>query len=129
ALVRPASWGLNTPVNAWLTKTYWASSVFNIASTWYAYSAVKVGTQSDDPHHYGRFCLTVASSPSPLGPFRDISGGGPIQCQSAVTDPAGSIDPYPYHDPNGHNYLLWKAAGRVGGAESSIMSQELGNNG
>ncbi len=132
ALVRPASWGLRTPVNAWLTKTYWAPSVFKIASTWYAYAAVKVSTTGDprDPHGYGRFCLTVASGPGPLGPFRDISGNAPIQCQPTSTDPSGSIDPYPYHDPkSGKNFLLWKAAGKIGGAESSIMSQELGSNG
>ncbi len=130
ALVRPASWGLNTPINTWLTKTYWASSVFNIGSTWYAYSAVKVGTVSDDPHGYGRFCLTVASAPSPLGPFRDASGSTPIQCQPAAHDPSGSIDPYPYHDAaTGKNYLLWKAAGKVGVRESALMSVELGSNG
>jgi hypothetical protein len=132
ALVRPASWGMKTPVNTWLNKTYWATSVFNIGSTWYAYAAVKVSNAGDprDPHNYGRFCLTVASASSPLGPFRDISGSAPIQCQPVSTDPSGSIDPYPYHDPaTGKNYLLWKAAGKIGGAESSIMSQELGNNG
>jgi beta-xylosidase len=130
ALVRPASWGLATRVNAWVDRTYWASSVFNIGSTWYAYSAVKVGTSSDDPHHYGRFCLTVASGPSPLGPFRDASGSAPIQCQSADHDPAGSIDPYPYHDPStGKNYLLWKAAGKIGVRESALMSVELASNG
>jgi hypothetical protein len=130
ALVRPASWGLRTPVNTWLTRTYWASSVFNIGSTWYAYSAVKVGTASDDPHGYGRFCLTVASAPNPFGPFRDLSGSGPIQCQPADHDPAGSIDPYPYHDEStGKNYLLWKAAGKVGVRESALMSVELGNDG
>jgi len=130
ALVRPASWGLTTPINPWLTKTYWASSAFNIGSTWYAYAAVKVGTVSDDPHHYGRYCLTVASAPSPLGPFRDISGGRPIQCQTVEHDPAGSIDPYPFHDPvTGKNYLLWKAAGKVGVRESALLSIQLGNDG
>jgi Glycosyl hydrolases family 43 len=129
ALVKPASWGLNTPVNAWLTKTYWASSVIQIGSTWYAYSAVKVGTVSDDPHGYGRFCLTVASGPSPLGPFRDTTTQ-PIQCQPATHDPAGSIDPYPYHDAaTNKNYLLWKAAGKVGVRESALMSVELGSDG
>ena len=138
ALVRPASWGLKTtiPGDKWLNETYWAPSVFSITTqsvtTWYAYSAVKVSNVGDprDPHGYGRFCLTVASAPSPMGPFRDISGAHPIQCQPVATDPSGSIDPYPYHDPtNGLNYLLWKAAGKVGGAESSIKSVQLGTNG
>ncbi|MCW2548434.1 MAG: hypothetical protein JWN96_2894 [Mycobacterium sp.] len=130
ALVKPVSWGTPANVNVWVKRTYWASSVFNIGSTWYAYSAVKVGTSSDDPHNYGRFCLTVASGTSPLGPFRDISGSQPIQCQSYATDPAGSIDPYPYHDPTtGKNYLLWKAAGMIGSHESALMSVLLGSNG
>jgi hypothetical protein len=123
---------MNTPVNPWLTKTYWASSVMQIGNTWYAYSAVKLSPNGDprDPHNYGRFCLTVASAPSPLGPFRDITGGTPLQCQPVSTDPSGSIDPYPYHDPRtGGNYLLWKAAGKLGGAESSIMAAQLGSNG
>jgi beta-xylosidase len=132
ALVRPAAWGMNTPVNVWLNKTYWASSVMQIGSTWYAYSAVKVSNGGDplDPHGYGRFCLTVASAPSPLGPFRDITGSTWLQCQPVSTDPSGSIDPYPYHDPaTGGNFLLWKAAGKVGGAESSILALPLGSNG
>jgi hypothetical protein len=130
ALVRPVAWGTKANVNDWVKKTYWASSVFNIGKTWYVYSAIKVGTQSDDPHNYGRFCLTVASATSPLGPFRDISGSKPIQCQSYATDPAGSIDPYPYHDPTtGKNYLLWKAAGKIGVRESALMSVELAANG
>jgi hypothetical protein len=130
ALVKPASWGAAANVNVWVKKTYWASSVFNIGSTWYAYAAVKVGSVSDDPHNYGRFCLTVASGTSPLGPFSDISGGQPIQCQSYANDPAGSIDPYPYHDPsNGKDYLLWKAAGKIGSHESALMSVQLGSNG
>ncbi len=54
----------------------------------------------------------------------------PLQCQPVSTDPSGSIDPYPYHDPTtGGNYLLWKAAGKVGGAESSILALPLGSNG
>jgi hypothetical protein len=93
---------------------------------------VKVITAENqrDPHNYGRFCLTVASSTTgPFGPFRDTSTG-PMQCQPTSTDPSGSIDPYPYFDA-GHNkyYLLWKAAGKIGGGESTIMAQQLGTNG
>jgi beta-xylosidase len=130
ALARTASWGLNHPQGPWISKDLWAPGVFNIGSTWYAYSAVRTSWTSDDPHGFGRFCLTVASSSSPLGPFRDISGGTPIQCQPVSADPAGSIDPYPYRDPaTGRNYLLWKAAGKVGDHESALMSVELGSNG
>lgn len=130
ALVRPASWGLNHVQGPWLRRDLWAPGVFAIGTTWYAYSAVRVGWASDDPHHYGRFCLAVASAPSPTGPFRDISGGAPVQCQPVTSDPAGSIDPSPYHDPaSGKNYLLWKAAGKIGVHESALMAVELGADG
>jgi hypothetical protein len=126
ALARTASWGLKHPQGPWIDKDLWAPGIFNIGSTWYAYSAVRTSWTSDDPNGFGRFCLTVASSSSPLGPFRDISGGAPIQCQPVSADPAGSIDPYPYRDPaTGKNYLLWKAAGKVGSHESALMSVEL----
>lgn len=130
-LVSPPTWGLyNATTGPWVTKDYWAPGVIQIGATWFAYGAVKTSTVSDDPHGYGRFCLTVASAPSPFGPFRDISGGGPIQCQSVATDPAGSIDPFPYRDPStGRYYLLWKAAGKIGVSESSILATEIGTNG
>ena len=130
ALVAPASWGLYDPQGPWLKRDLWAPGVLQIGNTWYAYSAVRTSWTSDDPHGYGRFCLTVASAPSPLGPFRDISGSAPIQCQPYDHDPAGSIDPYPFHDPaTGKNYLLWKAAGKIGVRESALMSVELGSDG
>ena len=130
-LVAPPSWGLvNNDTGPWLKKDYWAPGVIKIGSTWFAYGAVRTSMVSDDPHGYGRFCLTVASAPSPFGPFRDVSGAGPIQCQPVATDPGGSIDPFPYQDPaSGKYYLLWKAAGKLGGAESAIMATELGTNG
>lgn len=130
ALVKPASWALPDLQGPWLSRDYWAPSVIQIGSTWYAYAAVKVSNTSDDPHGYGRFCLTVASATSPAGPFRDVSGSGPIQCQSVSSDPAGSIDPFPYYNAtNGKYYLLWKAAGKIGVRESRLLATELGTNG
>jgi len=120
-LVRPASWGLKTSDGPWVRTEYWAPEVFQIGSTWYLYSAVRVGAT--------RFCLTVASGPSPLGPFRDTTTG-PIQCQPVETDPDGSIDPSAYRDPaTGRSYLLWKALGKVRSHPSSILSVELGGDG
>jgi hypothetical protein len=126
-LVAPPSWGLtNNTTGPWVKKDYWAPGVIQMGSTWYSYGAVRVSWDSDDPHGYGRFCLTVASAPSPLGPFRDISGSTWIQCQSSATDPGGSIDPFPYQDPSsGKYFLLWKAAGKINGAESSLHAMEL----
>jgi hypothetical protein len=130
-LVAPAAWGLpNDRTGPWLDRDLWAPGVIQIGATWYAYSAVRTSWASDDPNGYGRFCLTVASAPSPWGPFRDISGAGPIQCQPVATDPAGSIDPFPWYDATtGRSYLLWKAAGKVAVRESALLSVELGADG
>ncbi|WP_432502350.1 family 43 glycosylhydrolase [Kineococcus arenarius] len=122
ALVRPASWGLVHQQGPWINRDYWAPGVFSIGSTWFAYSPVRVSPS--------RFCLTVASSSSPLGPFRDISGGGPIQCEDVNVNPGGSIDPMPYHDAaTGKNYLLWKSSGKIDSHPSSIKAVELAANG
>ncbi len=135
-LVRAPTWGVDGERNGvdvdgpWIERAYWAPGVIQIGATWYAYGAVRTSWDSDDPNGYGRFCLTVASAPSPLGPFRDVSGAGPIQCAPQSTDPGGSIDPFPYRDPGtGKHYLLWKASGKLGGAESSIRAVEIGNDG
>jgi beta-xylosidase len=126
-LVRPAAWGLTEPRGAWIKKSYWAPGVARIGSTWYAYSAVRLNYSGDDPNGFGRFCITVASSSSPFGPFRDISGSQPILCD---VDPSGSIDPEPFQDPRtGQWHLLWKSAGKLGGYPSSIKSRPLGANG
>jgi beta-xylosidase len=131
ALVKPASWGLeDTNTGPWMNRDLWAPGVIAIGDTWYAYHAVRISWGGDDPNHYGRFCLTVASAPSPMGPFRDISGDAPIQCEDPAVNPSGSIDPFPYFDQaTGRTYLLWKAAGMVGVRESSIKAVELGRDG
>jgi beta-xylosidase len=112
--VRVSTWGRLESQSAWIKRTVWAPGVAQIGDTWYSYSAVRTSLVSDDPNGFGRFCITVATARSPLGPFRDASGSGPVQCQSTTADPGGSIDPFPYVDPNAGNqpYLLWKAAGK-----------------
>ncbi|QXG77175.1 family 43 glycosylhydrolase [Modestobacter sp. L9-4] len=121
ALVSRPTWGVRA-ADSWVDRNYWAPGVFPIGSTWYAYSPV---LYSD-----GRFCLTVASATSPLGPFRDVSGGGPIQCEDAAVDPGGSIDPAGYHDDaTGKDYLMWKSSGKVDHHPSSLKAVELGSNG
>ncbi len=126
-LVRPAAWGLTEPRGSWIKKSYWAPGVAKIGDTWFAYSAVRQNYSGDDPNGFGRFCITVASSTSPLGPFRDISGSRPILCDS---DPSGSIDPEPYQDPrDGKWHLLWKSAGKIGAYPSALKSRPLAANG
>jgi uncharacterized protein with LGFP repeats len=122
ALVKFPSWGVVHPQGPWINRDYWAPGVGRIGTKWYAYSPVRVSAT--------RFCLTAASSSSPLGPFRDISGSGPIQCQDIRVDPGGSIDPFPYHDDaTGKDYLLWKASGKLDDHPSALMSVQLGSDG
>jgi GH43 family beta-xylosidase len=128
AIVKTARWGAPHQQGAWIDRDTWAPGVIQLGTTWYAYYAVKVGPDPQDPKGFGRYCISVATSTSPLGPFRDNSTG-PVQCQSIAADPAGSIDPYPYRDPNGRVYLLWKASGKIGSHESSLLSAELGADG
>ena len=53
----------------------------------------------------GHYCLSVATSGSPLGPFQDGSAG-PLLCQ---TDLGGSVDPAPFVDAAGRPWLDWKS--------------------
>jgi len=97
-------------VPRWTKTEMWGPGVIKIGHRFYAYSAVAVARPSNV--EYGRFCLTVARSSSPRGPFRDISGSQPILCD---VDPGGSIDPYPFQDPKtGQRWLYWKATGNGG---------------
>ncbi|HEY1739978.1 MAG TPA: family 43 glycosylhydrolase [Acidimicrobiia bacterium] len=132
ALVAPAQWGVHDVVNAWLHRSYWAVGVVQIGNTWYSYAPVEYSTKladgTTDPDGFGRYCLTVASAPSPLGPFRDITGSKPLYCDA---DPAGSIDPAPFVDPHtGQTWLTWRATGKRGGPgvvgyPSSLKSARL----
>lgn len=49
AQVRFTSWGTYDPQGPWMKRTIWASSVAQIGSRWFSYSAVKVSNSSDDP--------------------------------------------------------------------------------
>jgi hypothetical protein len=115
ALVRPAAWGRPVIVNTWLRQSYWAVGVAKIGSTWFAWAPVKYSDRladgTVDPDGFGRYCLTLATARSPLGPFRDVTGSKPWYCDP---DPAGSIDPSPFVDPaTGSTWLVWRSAGRI----------------
>ncbi len=53
----------------------------------------------------GNYCLSLATSTSPGGPFVD-SSTGPIECQPNL---GGSIDPSPFIDTSGQAWLYWKS--------------------
>jgi len=73
----------------------------------------------------GRQCISVATGTAPTGPFTD-SSSGPLVCQRSQ---GGSIDPYPFVDPKGSLYLLWKSDNNALGDETSLWSRQLRSDG
>ena len=116
ALPYPAAWGADRPTGGRLTKEVWAPGVERIGGRYVAYYTVR--HTLGDP---GRFCISVAVSSSPLGPFRDDSTG-PLVCDP---DPAGSIDPAPFVDSDGTPWLLWKSEGIPGQTPTRIWVRRL----
>jgi hypothetical protein len=98
----PPAWGENRAgVGGRLTKEVWAPGAAHIGGGWVVFYSMRVSTSPD------RFCIGVATSSSPLGPYVDNSSA-PFQCDS---DPVGSIDPQPFVDDDGTPYLIWKSEG------------------
>ncbi len=95
----------------------WGPGVAKFGSTWVAFTSWEV---SDT-----RRCISMATAPSPAGPFTDTSDA-PFQCDD---DPAGSIDPEPFIDVDGTAYLLWKSAGVVGSTPTRLWSRRLSADG
>ncbi len=66
----------------------------------------------------GDQCIGLATSPTPLGPYRDTRST-PVVCQDGNGWPAptvdgsygGSIDPDVFTDSSGKNWLIWKSDG------------------
>jgi hypothetical protein len=115
ALPYPAAWSPDRPVGGRLKKEVWAPGAAKIGNRYVAFYAARVALDRD------RFCIAVATSSSPLGPFTD-SSRGPIVCD---TDPNGSIDPQPFVDDDGTPYLLWKSEGVPGRTPTRIWIRRL----
>ena len=112
ALPYPASWAVDRPVGGRLTKEVWAPGVARIGGRYVAFYTARIHLDRD------RFCISVATADSPLGPFVDTTPG-PIVCDG---DPNGSIDPQPFVDDDGTPYLLWKSEGFPGFAPTRIWA-------
>jgi len=109
-------------------RTMWAPSVAFIGTKWVSYHAVRVAKASS-ALPYGRFCIYVATSLSPMGPFRSASSN-PIVCPSKSTDPAGAIDPDVFVDEeSGKAYLIWKNEGNRSGNLQRFFSRQLNSTG
>jgi beta-xylosidase len=78
-------------------------------------------------HHQasGRQCIGVAASTTVTGPFTPAAPD-PLVCQTHL---GGSIDPYPYVDPDGTAFLLWKADRNAIGQSSTLFAQRLAPDG
>jgi beta-xylosidase len=114
ALPRPASWSTDRD-GIGIAKETWAPAVIRLGERYVAYYSVRVGL----PH---RFCLSVATSAVPEGPFVDATSE-PLVCD---LDPGGSIDPFAFVDPgSGKAYLAWKAEGHPGRAPQRLLAREL----
>jgi hypothetical protein len=120
ALPVPASWGVDVHPGERMSKSVWAPGVERFGDTYVAFYAVR--TRVSPP----RYCISLATSSSPEGPFVDRSSG-PLVCDA---DPAGSIDPDPFIDPvTGTPYLIWKSEGVVGSMPTRIWSRQLSPSG
>jgi hypothetical protein len=120
-LPQPASWGVNRNISGRLKKEVWAPGAAKIGGQYVVFHAVRVSTSQD------RFCLSVSTSSSPLGPFVDNSSG-PLVCD-VQGDPNGSIDPQPFVDTDGTPWLIWKSEGVPGSQPTRTWSQQLNSSG
>ena len=93
----------------------WAPAVVARASGFVAYYTVREITT-------GRQCISLAVAASPGGPFVDATTG-PLVCQTG-----GSIDPSPFVDASGTEWLLWKSEANPL-APTIIWSQPLSADG
>lgn len=116
-LAQPASWGVTRNVGGRLKKEVWAPGAAKIGGQWVVFHAVRVSTARD------RFCITVETSGSPLGPFTDNTAG-PLVCD-VQGDPNGSIDPQPFVDTDATPWLVWKSEGVPGSEPTRTWVERL----
>lgn len=116
-LPEPASWGVTRNVAGRLKKEVWAPGAAKIGGRFVVFHAVLVSLTRD------RFCITVETSTSALGPFTDATTA-PLVCD-VQGDPNGSIDPQPFVDTDGTPYLVWKSEGVPGAEPTRTWVQRL----
>jgi beta-xylosidase len=96
----------------------WSPAVLQRGGTFVLYYAVR------EPRS-GRQAISVASSSTPQGPFRDVSEA-PLVFQ---LDLGGSIDPSTFVDVDGQPYLVWKADSNAIKQPSTLWGQALADDG
>jgi len=115
AMPFPATWAERYPNGK---PGIWAPAVKKINGQYVDAYAVQPRLDS------GRHCITLATSDSPFGPFRDTSSE-PLTCSS---DPMGSIDPC-WLKWKRKLYLCWKNAGVKGEKRTEIMVRRMTDDG
>jgi beta-xylosidase len=98
---------------AWARDHFWAPEMVRWGNRFLVYYAAR--------HKKGRFCIAVAWSYRPTGPYRDE---GPIACPEL-----GAIDPLPVVDESGRPNLVWKEDGNYRGLPTPIMAAPLTRDG
>ena len=94
--------------------TQWAPGVFAWNNRHVMFYAARVKTT-------GRWCLSVATSDAPAGPYSDTSSG-PLVCQMDI---GGSIDPHPFVDATGRPWIHWKNNDEFSPAVSKVWAAPL----
>jgi hypothetical protein len=93
----------------------WAPSVVATASGYVLFYSTRDNRTGDQ-------CISRAVSLLPEGPFVDTSAN-PFACQLGL---GGSIDPDPFVDANGAQWLMWKSQGTASGTPPHIWAQAVG---
>jgi beta-xylosidase len=108
----------------WTTGSTWAPEVIDTSAGFVMYyTARHPGTVRPDGS--GSQCVTIAVAQAPEGPFVDDSEA-PFICQA---DLGGSIDAFPFRDPDGTLYLVWKNDGNCCARITRMWAQQLTEDG
>ncbi len=99
-------------------NTQTSPGVIDISGTWTMYYDA-VDTSN------GHYCISVATSRDPTGPYID-SSTGPLICQVSY---GGSIDPQPFQDSSGQIWLDWKTNDGSSTQPAWLWAQEVSGNG
>jgi hypothetical protein len=140
-MTKPAVWAWELPnqPGAWddyTRKVIWSPDIAQFGSIYVDFYATVLSDGDGNPATINdeKFCITYATSASPLGPFRDNTTG-PMVCGDKAPpgyntepsdNPNGSIDPSVTFDAAGNAYLLWKNSGAaMNGSNTRIMVRQL----
>lgn len=96
----------------------WAPEVFKLDDRYLLYFTAREKAS-------GRQCTGVATSASPMGPFRDESDA-PLICQREL---GGTIDASPFMDADSQLYLYYKPDANAVGLATDIIVQRLSPDG